>query len=161
MWVYILLLRIDLLWTFSLMTINEYLLNFGYWFVKVGHSSTTVPHYCDCSQMTLSFLESELLFVLPLKKRMKFLCASFRTIRFPKHFQQFGQEEDLWLDVVFLLLSFPPNKTHPNEDWIAMSSCSFPVLISLYQCHCGKSVPINIAASLSPIKVKSRSCKCW
>ena len=61
----------------------------------------------------------------------------------------------------FLLLSFPPNKTHPSVDWMAMDSWSFPVLISLYKCNCGKSTPIKIAASLSSVEEKSVSHICW
>ena len=77
--------------------------------MKVVCSFTTVPHYSDCSEMTQSFLESELLFVLHLKRRMKFLCASFHLTEFPRNFQQFGQVEGL--------RNFERNYlTHPSVD---------------------------------------------
>ena len=58
LFVYILLPWTDLAWKFSQISIKMYKLSLV-WLLKVGCSSTVVPHYSDCCQMTRSLEKSE------------------------------------------------------------------------------------------------------
>ena len=154
MFVYILLLRTDLVWTFSPMHINVFKLKFGCWLVKDGYSSITVPDYSDFSQMTRSFLETDTAWkmskygvisgpnrgkygpeITPFLKTLHavwiVLCSSFEKmdeislclVQHNSTHQKFsticlsGGFVKLWkesLDMMFLLLYFPSNKTHQS-----------------------------------------------